>query len=146
MGFTSSMRISASSLTAQRLRMDVVASNLANVNTTRTPEGGPYKKREVIMSASYAPSSEGGVIPVAGRSIAPVGVRVMGIADRSQVRVVNDPSHPDADADGNVLYPDIDLVQEMGNMISAVRAYEASVTAINAAKSMAQKALEIGRG
>lgn len=144
MSFTSSMRISASSLTAQRLRMDVIASNIANVNTTRTPEGGPYRKREVILSAAYSPT--GGVIPVAGRSVSPVGVKVLGITDHEQVRLVNDPSHPDADANGDVAYPDIDLVQEMGNMISAVRAYEASVTAINAAKSMAQKALELGRG
>lgn len=144
MSFTSSMRISASSLTAQRLRMDVVASNIANVSTTRTPEGGPYRRRDVVLSAAYSPT--GGIIPVAGRSVSPVGVRVMGISEDEQIRIVNDPSHPDADADGNVSYPDIDLVQEMGNMLSAVRAYEASVTAINAAKSMAQKALELGRG
>lgn len=144
MSNTSSMRISASSLTAQRLRMDVIASNIANVNTTRTPEGGPYRKREVLLGASYSPT--GGIIPVAGRPVSPLGVRVIGISDQDQFRTVNDPSHPDADADGNVTYPDIDLVQEMGNMLSAVRAYEASVTAINAAKSMAQKALEIGRG
>lgn len=123
--------------------MDVIAGNIANVNTTRTPEGGPYKRREVVVTAAYSP--EAGIIPVAGRSVSPVGVRVAGIAATEQFRTVNDPSHPDADADGNVSYPDIDMVQEMADMLSAVRAYEASVTALNAAKSMAQKALELGR-
>ncbi|MGI5836429.1 MAG: flagellar basal body rod protein FlgC [Chloroflexota bacterium] len=143
MSLTSSMRISASSLTAQRLRMDVVASNLANVSTTRTPEGGPYRRREVVLGAAYSPNR--GVIPVGGRSVSPIGVRVLGITDHEQIRLVSDPSHPDADENGDVAYPDIDLVHEMGNMLSAVRAYEASVTAINAAKNMAQKALELGR-
>ncbi len=144
MSLISSLRISASGLTAQRLRMDVIAGNIANVSTTRTEEGGPYRRRDVLLSAFSAPRDA--IRPLAARSTTPAGVRVSGVVAHDDVRVVNDPTHPDADANGNVSYPDIDLVQEMANMISAVRAYEACVTAMNAAKSMAHKALELGRG
>jgi len=141
------MRISGSSLTAQRLRMDVISSNIANVSTTRDVNGGPYRRREVVLNASYTPqgSDQGGILRVGSRSISPLGVRVAGIVPQDRIRLVNDPNHPDADAEGNVAYPDIDMVQEMADMMTAVRAYEASVTALNAAKNMAQKALELGR-
>ncbi len=147
MSFTSSMRISGSSLTAQRLRMDVISGNIANVSTTRDVDGSPYRRREVVLSASYSPqgSDQSGILKVGSRSASPMGVRVAGIASQDQIRLVNDPNHPDADAEGNVAYPDIDMVQEMADMMTAIRAYEASVTALNAAKSMAQKALDLGR-
>ena len=142
MGFTSSLRISASGLTAQRLRMDVVSSNIANMGTTRTALGGPYRRREAVFRA-FPPLS--GYQPAAARLAPPLGVRVAGVVEDDRVRLVHDPRHPDADESGYVAFPDIDIVREMTDMMSAVRAYEASVTAINAAKNMAQKALEIGR-
>ncbi len=147
MGFQTALRISASGLTSQRLRMDVISSNIANVSTTRSEDGGPYKRREVVFGSALARVSK---VMADGRNIipafAPAGVRVVAVASKPGVRLVNDPTHPDADANGDVAYPDIDLVQEMTDMMSATRAYEASVTAVNAAKSMATKALDLGRG
>jgi flagellar basal-body rod protein FlgC len=146
MGFQTAMRISASGLTSQRMRMDVISSNIANVSTTRSEDGGPYKRREVIFGSALA---RVGKLMADGRNMmpafAPAGVRVVGIASQAGVRLVNDPQHPDADENGDVAYPAIDMVQEMTDMMSATRAYEASVTAVTAAKGMALKALELGR-
>ena len=145
MSYLSALRISASALTAERLRMDVTASNIANMETTRTPEGGPYKRQRIVFSAeSYRPQA---LLAAQRGEAAPVtmGVRVSQIYEDPSVRRVYEPTHPDADADGYVSYPDVNLVTEVTNMMSANRAYEANVTAMNAAKSMALKALEIGR-
>lgn len=139
---------SASGLTAQRMRMDVISNNLANLNTTRTENGEAFR-RQVVMFAERRPSLEelkltDATLPSAvsiGR-----GVRVAAIsADQSEFRRVYEPGHPDAGEDGYVSYPNINPVTEMVDMISASRAYEANVTVLNAAKSMAAKALEIGR-
>ncbi len=132
-----SFDISASGLTAQRLRMDTIANNLANVNTTRTERGGPYRRQMPVFQArdSFAQT-------VAGLG----GVRVIQIAeDTDPPRLVYDPAHPDADVNGYVHMPNVNVVTEMVDMISASRAYEANIAAMNAAKSMAMKALEIGR-
>jgi flagellar basal-body rod protein FlgC len=146
----SSFEISGSGLTAQRLRMDVIANNIANVNTTRTPEGGPYQRQRVIFEprreeAQFLLPTGGG-----GQSQASAGgsgVRVVGVtADPSPPRMVYDPGHPDADARGYVAMPNIQLVNEMVDMISATRAYEANAAAITSAKSMANAALQIGKG
>ncbi|MDI3280893.1 MAG: flagellar basal body rod protein FlgC [Bacillota bacterium] len=140
------LEISASALTAERLRLDIIANNIANVNTTRTPAGGPYRRQFPVFAVR-----EGMVDPQApfpARLWPPLtnGVRVVGVfEDRSAPRMVYNPSHPDANAEGYVAMPNIDLVTEMVDMISAARAYEANVTVINEAKSMALKALEIGR-
>lgn len=151
MSFLSSIQASASGLTAQRLRMDVISNNLANVDTTHTPEGGPYRRQHVVFST---PTTSGMTLPPApassglgGQATAgALGVRVAAVVeDKDAVRVVRDPTHPDADAQGNVQFPDIDVVAEMVDMLSASRAYEANVTALNAAKSMALRALDIGR-
>jgi flagellar basal-body rod protein FlgC len=150
MGILETMRVSLSALTAQRVRMDVTASNLANVDTTRTPQGGPYPRRQVVF-ATEQPSpfdrlvqTRTGLVkttPSAGR-----GVQVAGIVvDRRAVREVYDPTHPDADANGIVRYPDIDVVSEMTNLMAATRAYEANVTVLDALKTMAMRALSIGR-
>jgi flagellar basal-body rod protein FlgC len=150
MGILETMRVSLSALTAQRVRMDVTASNLANVDTTRTPQGGPYLRRQVVF-ATEQPSpfarlvqTRTGLVettPSAGR-----GVQVAGIVvDRRAVREVYDPTHPDADAKGIVRYPDIDVVSEMTNLMAATRAYEANVTVLDALKTMAMRALSIGR-
>lgn len=147
MGYFSSLDISASALSAQRLRMDVISQNIANVNTTRTEKGTPYRRRLVVFeeknltgpfSSYLSESSRGKFI---GR-----GVRVSRIIeDSSPYKTVYDPGHPDADENGYVKMPNINIVTEMVNMISATRAYEANVTSINNTKSMAMKALDIGR-
>lgn len=142
MSLASSFRIGASALTAERLRMDVISSNIANIDTTRSPDGGPYKRREVVLSAAPAGN---GFFPLFNRAADPTGVRVVGVVANGGVRLVNDPGNPDADKNGNVAYPDIDLVKEMTDMMSAVRAYEASTTALNALKGMAMKALDLGK-
>jgi len=149
-GIIRTLRISASALTAQRLRMDVIASNLANAETTRTAEGGPYQRRRVEFAPVLAEQLGMRALLPAG---APPGtdpgqgVRVTAITrDSAAVRAVYDPNHPDANAEGYVLFPDIDVVTEMTDMLSASRSYEANVTVMNATKAMALKALEIGRG
>ncbi len=153
MSFFSTLRIGASALRAQRLRMDVISSNIANAETTRTSDGGPYRRQEVV----FAPRGNAGsgfsfframaLGDVAERGELPSqGVAVTSIVrDQSPFKTVYDPGHPDANADGFVEMPNVDLVTEMTDMIAATRSYEAAVTALNAAKAMAQKALEIGR-
>ncbi len=140
MGVFRSLSISASGLTAERLRMDVISENLANANSTRTAEGGPYRRKMVVLEPRQVERSKPG-------SLSSLGVQVSRItAQPGPGKMVFDPEHPDANADGYVEYPNINVVTEMVDMISATRAYEANVTAINAAKAMATKALEIGRG
>jgi len=145
LGFLSSLDVSASGLAAQRIRMNVISSNLANVETTRTPEGGPYRRRDVIFAAEPAPSSFPEILGDAmGEGLDQVNV-VDIIVDEGPPRSVYNPNHPDADAAGYVAMPNINVVEEMVNMLSATRSYEANVTAIQSAKSMALKALEIAK-
>ena len=142
-----------SGLTAERLRMDVISNNIANVNSTRTVDGGPFKRRYVIFQPREAQENSfaGMLAGELGRSKgrknrAGDGVRALGIGvDDSVGKLVYDPGHPDANADGYVEMPNVDIVTEMVDMITASRAYEANVTTINAAKSMAQQALNIGK-
>ncbi len=130
MSVISTFGISASGMAAERLRLDAISSNLANMNTTRTAEGGPYKRLMAVVES--APDGQ--------------GVRVARIVqDESPPLLAHNPGHPDADADGNVAMPNVNPVLEMVDMISASRAYEANVAAFNAAKAMAAKALEIGK-
>ncbi len=148
MGLFDSFNISASALTAQRLRMDVISQNIANVNTTRTEDGAPYRRKTVVFQEKEAniPFSEYLSEQSKSRYLAGGGVRVTGIVeDSSPFKDVYDPTHPDADENGIVQMPNVEIITEMVNMISATRAYEANVTALNASKSMASKALEIGR-
>lgn len=145
MSFFGSMDTSASGLTAQRLRLDVISQNLANINTTRTADGGPYKRKGVIFETM---SNPGGFNAVLGQYVKPTsnGVRVSQIVeDNKAFPLVYNPGHPDADEKGYVKMPNINQVEEMVNMIAASRSYEANVTAFNTMKSMATKALEIGR-
>ncbi|HWP29810.1 MAG TPA: flagellar basal body rod protein FlgC [Chloroflexota bacterium] len=146
MGFLSVMRIAGSALTAQRLRMDVTASNIANAEATSTPTGGPYRRESVVFAPIPTPA-RGGYRLLAARGAPPTsGVQVRAIvADSSEPRLVYDPGHPDADAEGYVRFPNVDLVTEMTNMLSASRAYEANITVINVAKNMAQRAIDLGR-
>ncbi len=136
MGNFSSIDISASGLIAQRIRLDTIANNIANANTTRTAEGGPYRRQEVVFRVHReedAPASRG------------VEVEAVVVSD-DPPKMVYDPSHPDAGPDGRVALPNVNIVEEMVDMIAATRAYEANVTAVSAARSMVSKALEIGRG
>ncbi|MBO2518178.1 MULTISPECIES: flagellar basal body rod protein FlgC [Limnochorda] len=140
MSLFGAMDVSASGLTAERLRMDLIASNLANANTTRTPEGGPYRRLMAVLVPEAVRSAGHPMKRVGG------GVRVQAIIqDPNPPRLVYQPDHPDADAEGYVAYPNVNPVTEMVDLITATRAYEANVTAFNAAKGMATKALEIGR-
>ncbi|MFN8634016.1 MAG: flagellar basal body rod protein FlgC [Chloroflexota bacterium] len=144
------LKTAGSALTAQRLRMDVISSNLANSESTSTPEGGPYKRERVvfapIMRDTMSKLSEGSGPIARGATAGGVEVRkIVQDDDENALRMVYDPTHPDANADGFVAYPNIDMVTEMTDMLSATRSYEANITIVNVAKSMAQRALEIGR-
>jgi flagellar basal-body rod protein FlgC len=153
MGFMDTLAISASGMTAERLRMDVVANNLANVNTTRTPGGGPFRRQQVAFapaSATFGETLAGvaaeGDAAEDGPAAARGGVQVTGIVpDQRPFKRVYQPGHPDADRQGYVSLPNVDTVTEMVDMMSATRAYEANVAAVGAVKGMAMKALEIGR-
>jgi len=141
------LRICATGLRVQRLRMDLIASNIANVNTTQTPQGGPYRRKDLLVTAVPAVSNlDFSDILEANLNnslykVIPISV----IEDQRPFKVVYEPSHPDADKNGYVKLPNISPLEEMVNMISALRAYEANVTVINNTKSMILKALEIGR-
>ena len=146
MTFFKSMDISSSGLAAQRLRMNVLSSNLANANTTRTPEGGPYRRQDVVFEARPASKDPFGALldEDYGTQLRQVQVRDIH-QDTKAPRLVHDPHHPDANEDGYVEMPNIQVMSEMVNMIAATRAFEANTTAINSSKEMATKALEIGR-
>ena len=139
-----SINVSASGLTAERLRMDVISKNIANANTTRTVHGTPYRRQVVTFETKSEAQSFQHHLTNQMQKFS--GVEVTGIKeDQSPFKHVYEPGHPDADEQGYVLKPNVDIVTEMANMISATRAYEANVTSIDAAKNMAQRALEIGR-
>jgi flagellar basal-body rod protein FlgC len=145
MGFFKAMNISSSGLSAQRLRMNTLSANLANANTTRTEEGGPYKRRDTVFSAVPTGSPfEDFLNGTNGAQLSKVKV-VEIHEDTKEPKIVFDPNHPDADSDGYVEMPNIQVMTEMVNMITATRAYEANATAVNEAKQMAAKSLEIGR-
>ncbi|NWF97812.1 MAG: flagellar basal body rod protein FlgC [Nitrospirae bacterium] len=130
------LKISASALDAQKKRMNVIASNMANVHSTRTEEGGPYRRKDVVFSSVLMEQNP-----------APLeGVRIVDIAtDNSPMKTVFDPGHPDADKEGFVTMPNVNVIEEMVNMMMALRAYEASVSVFNISKTMFMKTLEIGR-
>ena len=140
-----SMTISSSGLAAQRLRMNVLSSNLANAQTTRTPEGGAYKRKDVVFTAKPTGNQFEDFLDDT-KLLRLRKVEVSDIhTDTRPPRKVFDPSHPDANDKGYVEMPNIQATTEMVNMITATRAYEANATALNAAKGMALKALEIGK-
>lgn len=146
MGYFGALDIGASALTAQRLRMDTISQNIANANTTRTENGTPYRRREVIFEEKPGTPFSEYLTDSSKERFIGKGVKVSKIVeDSSPFKRVYDPGNPDADTDGYVQMPNVDIITEMVNMISATRAYEANVTSINSTKSMAMKALEIGR-
>jgi flagellar basal-body rod protein FlgC len=146
MSFFGSMDTSASGLTAQRLRLDVISQNLANANTTRTADGGPYQRKGVLFESMNNVSSFDVVLNKYVNS-GSNGVRATAILDdQTEHPIEYNPTHPDADENGYVTMPNVNVVEEMVNMISASRSYEANVTAFNAMKSMLSKTLEISNG
>lgn len=139
MGLFSSFGISGSALSAEKLRVDTISSNLANMETTRTPDGGPYQRKTVVF-AERLEQLRGTAASSPGQ-----GVQVNAIVDDpNPPRLEHDPDHPDADEEGYVEYPNIDLAKEMTELVTSSRSYEASSTAIDTAKSLYLKALEIG--
>lgn len=129
MSLLGSMKVSSSALTAERMRMDLIADNISNAGTTRTPQGGAYRRKLAVLEA-----------------MADGGVRVANVAqDPAPLKEIHDPSHPHADARGMVQMPNVEVVKEMVDLITASRSYEANITAFNAAKGMAMRALDIGR-
>ena len=148
MGLFDTINTAASGLSAERLRMDVTAENLANAQTTRGADGNPYRRKEVVLAERPAGSSFGAALQgaMASRNGALGGVEVAAITeDQTPLKTVYDPSHPDADARGYVQMPNVEPVAEMVDLISAQRAYEANVTAMSAAKQMFAKTLELLR-
>jgi len=139
----SSIRISSSGLSAERLRMDTIASNIANVSTTRGENGQPYRRKVAVFQENLKQELNKNTNTYENKLN---GVKAVGIIeDNSELRRVYDPTHPDADEEGYVLMPNVNILNEMADMIAATRAYEANVTAINSEKNMFMKALEIGR-
>ena len=151
MSIFSSLRAAGSGLSAERLRMDVIANNVANVDTTRTPQGGAYRRETVVFTPQQGGSSifeqlRSGAAAGASANVATEGVQVAQVAeDQSPTRQVYDPTNVDANPNGYVEYPNVNIVTEMTDMISATRSYQANVTTLNAAKGMAMRALDIGR-
>ncbi|WP_342561514.1 flagellar basal body rod protein FlgC [Paenibacillus sp. FSL R7-0345] len=150
MNFGSSFGISASALTAQRLRMDVISSNIANAETTRASvvdgQAVPYKRKLVVLGTEQNNSFSNILNSKMNSGNGTEGVKVQSIIeDSSPLKPVYNPTHPDADADGYVYMPNVDLTKEMVDMLSASRSYEANVTMLNASKAMVSKALEIGK-
>jgi flagellar basal-body rod protein FlgC len=146
MGMFDALNVSATGLTAERLRMDVTAENLANAQTTRGADGQPYRRKEVVLSEVQTGGFGSQLAKAVGAGSAPGGVEVAAITqDQTPGKLVYDPGHPDADAKGYVRMPNVDTVAEMVDLISASRAYEANVTAMNSAKQMFSKTLDLLR-
>ena len=144
MGLFDGISISASGLTAERARMDTIAENLANANSTRGAAGGPYRRKQVVLQEQ--PLAFSSALGTAMGSQQPGGVRVAGVSeDASPGRRVYDPEHPDADAQGYITLPNVNPVTEMTDLITASRSYEANATALQTAKQMFQRALEVLR-
>ena len=145
MDFMTALDIGASALTAERTHINIISMNLANAKTTRTAEGGPYRRKSVYMAATEVDSPFSRNMQTAfDRDLR--GVRILNVVpDPLATKKVYEPGHPDANPEGVVTYPDINVVEEMANMITAMRSYEASSSSIGTVKNMFNKALEIGR-
>ena len=145
MNFFDAFHISSSGLSAQRVRMNLIASNLANVNTTKTAEGGPYKRKDAVFAATPVNGTFQNMLS-SQLTDKVAEVRVVDVIDDPRPsKLKYDPDHPDADEKGYVALPNVNTIEEMVNMISATRSYEANVAAIKATKKMVLKALDIGR-
>lgn len=145
MGMFTSFDINASGLTAQQYRMDIISENVANANTTRTEDGTPYRRKVVTFEEKESQTPFSRVLNTARDNFSGKGVKVHSVAEdqKTDMKRVYDPSHPDADEEGYVTYPNINIVTEMTNLIDASRAYEANATAFSTSKSIAVKGLEM---
>jgi flagellar basal-body rod protein FlgC len=144
--FVTGFRISSSGMAAQRMRMNTISSNIANINTTRTPEGGAYRRKDVVFESMPEVKNFGEILGATSPQADMQRVQVTDvISDKKAPLMKYEPDHPDANADGYVAYPNINLMEEMTNMIQATRAYEANVQSLQSSKDMALSALEIGR-
>lgn len=150
MGMFTAFDISASGLTAQRYRMDIISENVANANTTRTQDGDPYVRKVVYFEEKGVRGSDtfSHVLNSVSKNYAGKGVKVGKVLEdrKTPQNMVYDPSHPDADENGYVMYPNVNIITEMTNLIDASRSYEANATAFEAAKAMTQQGLSIGQG
>ncbi|MCP4297360.1 MAG: flagellar basal body rod protein FlgC [Proteobacteria bacterium] len=148
MSLLDTLEISSSGLAAQRMRMKVISGNIANVNTTRTPGGGAYRRKDVIFGALPAEKNFQDELLTAGQKDDGVRhVKVLGVAeDARPMKMKYDPTHPDANEEGYVELPNVDVTEEMTNLMISRRSFEANIAAINATKNMILKALEIGKG
>ncbi len=145
MDFVTGMRVTGSGMSANRQRLNTIASNIANVNTTRTPEGGPYRRKDIVFEAVQDARSFGEIL-TSPEDVATQRVQVADVlVDTNAPQMKFEPNHADANEQGYVAYPNIDIMTEMTNMIQATRAYEANVSAMSAVKDMAITSLEIGR-
>ncbi len=144
MSFLQSLNISGSGLTAQRLRMDVISENIANQDTTRTENGGPYRRKMVVLSSTSNNFKNMMMQNIGDYEAGSVEVSDI-IEDPSEFKLSYNPEHPDADENGYVRLPNVDTLKETVDMMEAYRAYQANITALNTTKQMAVKALEIGR-
>lgn len=145
MDYSTGLRVSSSGMTAQRMRMNTISSNIANINTTRTPEGGPYRRKDVVFESMPETRNFGEILTSEpDRNVQRVQVTDVAV-DQAAPNYKYEPNHPDANEEGYVAYPNINLMEEMANMIQATRSYEANVSAMQATKDMATSALEIGR-
>lgn len=147
MGMFTSFDINGSGLTAQRYRMDIISENVANANTTRTEDGTPYVRKVVTFAEKGGQTPFSRVLNHSIDQYSGKGVKVSGVYEDTvtPMNMVYDPSHPDADENGYVTYPNVNTITEMTNLIDATRSYEANATAFNASKSMALKGLELGQ-
>jgi flagellar basal-body rod protein FlgC len=149
MAFYTSLDIAASGLTAQRLRMDLIANNIANATTTRTPEGGPFRRHMAVFATRHEPPNHPGSVPGSGWDSDPMpfaGVRVVSIIeDQSPFKIVHDPGHPDADVNGDVYLPNVDPIMEMVDLIESQRAYEANMSIFETTKQLLMRTLTLGR-
>ncbi|MCK5680503.1 flagellar basal body rod protein FlgC [bacterium] len=145
MNFETMMGISAGGMSAQRFRLNVIASNLANQNTTRTPEGGPYMRRDVVFQATLAKLTDRSTgTQVSSGEDTPMSVKVVKVITDPKPPVMKyQPGHPDANQDGYVAYPNVNTFEEMVNMLSATRSYEANATIMKNAKEMADKTIDL---
>ncbi len=144
--FFTGMRIAGSGMTAQRMRLNTISSNIANINTTQTPEGGPYRRKDVVLESIPEAKNFGDILMSTDPRSDFQRVQVTDVISDTKAPLLKyEPDHPDANEEGYVAYPNINLMEEMTNMIQASRSYEANVTALQAAKDMAMSSLEIGR-
>lgn len=147
MGMFTAFDINASGLTAQQYRMDIISENVANANTTRTADGTPYKRKVVTFAEKETQTPFSRVLMKERDNYSGKGVKVSSVSEdtATEGKMVYDPSHPDADENGYVTYPNVNVVTEMTNLIDASRAFEANATAFQASKSMAMKGLEMNQ-